>query len=68
MPLDSRHKQRSAVLDPARFGQRSIGRCATLQRASGGRAAGLVHLTAFDVAFRDDDSSSRTPSLHNVMK
>eukprot|EP00966_Prymnesium_polylepis_P313977 7255504-Prymnesium_polylepis.1 len=49
----------------------STGRSAGVQPCCvrrGARAAMTLHITTFDVAFREDDSSSRTPSVHHVMK
>eukprot|EP00966_Prymnesium_polylepis_P300027 6933324-Prymnesium_polylepis.1 len=47
---------------------RPIGRCAALQRAreraSGGMSACYCFRITFEMAFWEDDTSSRTPSLH----
>eukprot|EP00966_Prymnesium_polylepis_P178092 4124141-Prymnesium_polylepis.1 len=65
MPLASRPKQLSLVLDPARLSQRARRAdrpvCSPAQRATG-RASGDDCFRCGHVAFREDDSPSRTPS------
>eukprot|EP00966_Prymnesium_polylepis_P230252 5327805-Prymnesium_polylepis.1 len=75
MPLDSRAKQLSLVLDPARLSQRDrrVDRpvCSPAQRARSGESGGMSACYCFRCqwrsGFREDDSSSRTLSLLSLI-